>query len=97
MKTVYAFRRRAFLNPVSTNRTSYIFAHVESSHDGSYRWGDNLIFIADCRRVIELEFFLGSAAARKHSIYKIDLLINVLTAFREALQREIALIENRRG
>jgi len=93
MKNTYSFRRRAFLNPLSANETSYIFAHVESSHDGSYRWGDNLIFIADCHRVIQLEFATATKQKRRISIAKLDLLINVLTSFRDALTKEIALIE----
>jgi hypothetical protein len=96
---MFIFRRRYFLNPRSTGHTSHVLAEVESSRDGKYPWGTNMLTIADCRRSIELEFFLGNAAARKHSIYKIDLLISVLCAFREALKREIALIEQpkRRG
>lgn len=93
MKNLYTFRKRSFLNPVSANKTSYIFAHVESSHNGSYRWGDNLIFIADCHRVTQLEFPLTTAQARRISLAKINLLIDVLTSFRDALIREIALIE----
>lgn len=93
MKAIYTFRKRAFLNPISTNQTSHIHAHVESSHDGAYRWGDNLIYLADCKRVIELEFFLGTERHRRISLAKINLLIDVLTSFRDALAREIALIE----
>ena len=93
MKNTYTFRKRAFLNPISTNQASYIHAHVESSHDGSYRWGDNLIFIADCRRVIQLEFSVGTGQKRRISLAKINLLIDVLTRFRDALAKEIALIE----
>lgn len=97
MTNIYAFRKRVFLNPVSTNQTSYILAHVESSYGGSYAQGDNLIFIADCRRVIELEFFIGTPMDRHFSIAKINRLINVLTAFRKALQQEIEIIEKYGG
>ena len=93
MKSVYAYRKRAFLNPASTGQTSYIHAVVESSHDGEYPWGSNLLFIADCKRVISLEFFLGNARSRRYSLAKINLLINVLTRFRDALAKEIAAIE----
>jgi hypothetical protein len=93
MKTTYAFRRRAFLNPLSANETSYIFAHVESSQDGAYRWGDNLIFIADCHRVVQLEFAIATKQKRRISLAKLDLLIDVLTSFRDALSKEMALIE----
>jgi hypothetical protein len=99
MKIVFSFRRRIFLNPQSTGHTSHVLAEVESSRAGKYPWGDNLLTIADCRRSVTLEFFLGNAAARTQSLKKIDLLISVLCAFREALKREIALIEQpkRRG
>jgi hypothetical protein len=95
----FSFRRRIFLNPQSTGHTSYILAEVESSRNGKYPWGDNLLTIADCRRSITLEFFLGNAAARMESLKKINLLITVLTTFREALKKEIELIEQpkRRG
>jgi hypothetical protein len=88
-----AFRRRFFLNPESAGHSSHILAEVESSHKGKYLWGSNFIRIADCRRSIELEFDLGNPASRKQSIDKLDLLIRVLGQFREALQKEITLIE----
>jgi hypothetical protein len=93
MADIYIYRKRAFLDPVSTNHTSHILAHVEDSHGGTEKHGDNLIFLADCRRSIMLEFFLGNARARKLSLRKIDLLINVLASFRDALAKEIAAIE----
>lgn len=89
----YTFRKRAFLNPVATNQTSYILAHVEDSEHGENKIGTNLITVADCKRTIQLEFFLGSAWHRRISLKKINLLIEVLTAFRDALMREIAAIE----
>lgn len=51
------------------------------------------IHVADCKGTIHLEFFLGTARHRSISLKKINLLIEVLTSFRDALAREIALIE----
>ena len=93
MKSTYTLRQRAFLNSISTGKTSHVYAHVESTRDGSYPWGDNLVLIADCRRSVTLEFFLGSKRHRRLSLAKINLLIDVLTRFRDALRNEIALIE----
>jgi hypothetical protein len=90
---LYSFRKRVFLNPVSTNKTSYVHAYIESSFEGSHKWGDNVLQIADCHRRISLEFCLGNARDRRVSLKKIDLLISILTSFRDALAREIALIE----
>jgi hypothetical protein len=52
-----------------------------------------MLTLADCRRRIQLEFFLGTRRERRLSLAKINLLIKVLTAFRDALLREIDLIE----
>jgi hypothetical protein len=93
MKGIFVYRKRAFLNPVSTDQTSYIHAVVESTGEGDYKHGTNMLTIADCRRVIHLEFFLGTRRSRKLSLKKIDLLIKILAAFRDALSKEIALIE----
>lgn len=87
------FRIRKFLNPTSTGQASYVLAEAESSHNGEYKWGVYLVTIADCRRRIQLEFFIGTKRARKVSLEKIDLLIDVLTRFRAALLKEIELIE----
>jgi hypothetical protein len=92
-ESIYAFTKRAFLNPASSRLTSYIQAHVETGHDAPYKWGDNMVIIADCKSVIKLEFFLGNKRSRRISLAKINLLIDVLTRFRDALTKEIELIE----
>jgi hypothetical protein len=92
-KPLFTLRKRSFLNPTSTGHTSYILAEVESSDEGAYKWGHYMLTFADCRRRIQLEFFLGTKQARRISLAKINLLIDVLTKFRDALAKEIALIE----
>jgi len=69
-------------------------AEVESSRGGEYNWGHYMLSIADCRHRIDLEFFLGTAQARRVVLAKIDRLINVLTKFRVALWKEAQLIAN---
>lgn len=91
---VFSYLKRAFLNPVSTLYTSYILAHVEDSQGGSEKNGGNLIIIADCDHKVKLEFFLGSKQARRRSLAKINLLIDIFTRFREALVKESDLIDN---
>lgn len=92
MKSTF-LRIRSFLSPTSTGHSSYILAEVESSQNGEYKWGTYMLTIADCRRRIQLEFFLGTKRARRISIAKINLLIEVLTRFRDALLKEHELIE----
>ena len=92
-RSVYTLRKRLFLNPTSTGYTSFILAEVESSRDGAYKWGNYLLTLADCKQIIKFEFFLGTKEARRIALKKINLLIDVLTQFRDALQKELALIE----
>jgi hypothetical protein len=92
-RNAFTLRKRLFLNPVSTGYTSYVLAETESSQGGAYKWGHYMLTLADCRRCIQLEFFLGTKDARRNALKKINLLIDVLTQFRDALQKEIALIE----
>ena len=87
------YRKRVFLASISTGHTSYIFTEAESSRGGEYKWGHNMLTMADCRRRIQLEFFLGTIRARRESLRKIDLLIQQLEQFRTALTTEVGLIE----
>jgi len=86
------FRKRVFLTSVSTGHTSFILAEVESSRGGEYRWGHCMLTIADCRRRVRLEFFLGTAGDRRESLRKLDVLLKVLGSFRKALVAEAELI-----
>ena len=86
------FRKRVFLASVSTGHTSYILAEVESSRGGENKWGHCMLTIADCRRRIQLEFFLGTVRARRESLRKLDLLLSVLGSFRNALLTEAKVI-----
>jgi hypothetical protein len=92
-RSVFTLRKRAFLNPASTGHTSYILVEVESSDNGDYQWGTNMVTLADCHRSIRLEFFLGRKRERRRSLAKLNLLIDTLTRFRDALTKESDLID----
>ena len=96
-KSIFTYRQRAFLNPASTDHDSFIRAVVADSDNGKDMWGTNMLTIADCYRRVQLEFCLGTKRERRRSLTKIDLLINVLTRFRDALKREADLIEKFRN
>jgi hypothetical protein len=87
------FRKRLFLNPISTSHTSYVYCEAESSRGGEYTCGNYLVVLADCHRIVRLEFLLSTKQYRRMSVKKLNSLIDVLTKFRDALEREIALIE----
>jgi hypothetical protein len=77
----FAFRKRTFLMPASSGIPSYVLVEVESSNGGEYKCGHYMITLADCRRQIQLEFPLATARDRRHSLAKIDLLLEVFIAF----------------
>jgi hypothetical protein len=81
MSSSFTYQKRAFLNPTDISLTSYILAQVEADPHGA-----NVLVIADCRRTIHLEFYLGNSDAAKESFAKIDLMIEVLIGFRDALK-----------
>jgi hypothetical protein len=92
----FRYRKRTFLSPVSNGTTSYIRAEIESSEDGTYRLGNYILTLADCRRIVELEFPLTTPRVLQQSLAKIDLLAEVIDAFRDALHEEAGLIEKAR-
>lgn len=87
-----AYRKRAFLNPISTGEPSYVFAVADSSKDGKEATGNYVLTVADCKHIIELEFPLTSPRMRKQSLAKIDLLADVVNRFRDAVHAEADLI-----
>jgi len=89
----FKYRKRTFLNSITTGYTSHILAEVESTRNGEYKWGHNMLTIGDCRRRIQLEFFLGTKRARNQSFAKIKLLLATLQDFQNALITEAELVE----
>jgi hypothetical protein len=92
----YDLRKRHFLNPLPMGHDSYISVAFESCENGAYPWGTNMVVIADCHRVINLEFFMGTPAARQASLSKIDGLLDTLTAVKTTLYKQNELIKKAR-
>jgi hypothetical protein len=90
----FTYCKRTFLMPAETAIPSYVLAEVESTNGGEYNCGQNMITLADSQRQIHLEFPLATARDRRHSLAKVDLLLEVLIAFGTALQKEAQLIAN---
>ena len=92
-----AYRKRAFLNPISTGEPSFVFAVADSSKEGKEAAGNYVLTVADYSRIIELEFPLTSPRMRKQSLAKIDLLADVVNRFKETSHAEAKLIDQRQG
>lgn len=87
---------RRFLNRRGFHAGAYIHAVVPDSTtcrdpECEHRWCvDPTLRISDCDRITSFDFDLDSAGDRQNSLYKIDVLIDTLTAFRAALALEAA-------
>jgi hypothetical protein len=91
-----AYRKRAFLNPISTGQPSFVFAVAESSEGGKKTYGNYVLTVADCKRMVELEFPLTNPRARKQSRAKIDLLADVINRFKDSIHAEADLMDRKR-
>lgn len=88
-----AYRKRAFLNPISIGQPSFVFAVAESSEGGKDQGGNYVLTIADCKRMVELEFPLTSPRMGKQSLASVDLLAQVINRFRDPIHNEAKLID----
>ncbi|MGH2728973.1 MAG: hypothetical protein ACRDJI_00025 [Actinomycetota bacterium] len=97
----YRVRIRRFLNLTGFHAGAYVLAEVEDStkhRKGKHGWPYVHIdlTLADCSRTVSFDFDIESAAARRNSLRKIDILIETLTMFREGLVAETELASQRR-
>lgn len=87
------YSRKEFLNLEGQESMANIVAHIVKSDwgrkdDELNREIDVTLNIADCDRKISLALYLDDEYNRENSLNKVDTLIEVLTEFRDALERE---------
>jgi hypothetical protein len=86
------FERKEFLNLAGHNGMANIVANIIKSSYGrdndNYRTIDCKLDFADCSRVVNMEINLDDEYSRENALHKVDVLIDVLTEFREALVKE---------
>lgn len=92
----YRFYTRRFLNKRGHHAGGYILAFVEdtSKRTKDSDWTDIEFVLADCGRQINLSFEVA-ADELANSLYKVDVLIDTLARFREALAEEGRLAAER--
>ena len=103
MSPKYHVRRKEFLNKFATWR-AYIIASVEDTSDAVRCCNDHAeaaghvhFELASCHDEIELHFSLATAEDRDNSLYKANKLAEVINAFRDAIEKEIAVINERQS
>lgn len=75
----YRYYRREFLNRPGKHAGAYVLASINRS--APY----GTVTIADCDRIVRLEFDGADASDRRNAIRKATVLIETLTDFRNAL------------
>ena len=102
MSKKYHVQRREFLNLFTTWR-AYVIASVEDSSDvpsccEGHRNDSEVHFeIASCHDEIELHFSLATAEDRDNSLHKANKLAEVVNAFRDAIEKEVGIINERQS
>lgn len=102
MSKKYHVQRREFLNIYPTWR-AYVIATVEDSSERTHccdehHNGSEVFFeLASCSEEIELHFSLATAEDRENSLHKANKLAEVVNAFRDAIEKEIGIINERQS
>jgi hypothetical protein len=102
MSKKYHVQRHELLN-IYTNWRAYVIATVEdTSHLASCcehhddRDDSEVYFqIASCRDQLDLHFSLATPEDRENSLHKANKLAEVVNAFRDAIEKEIGIINER--
>lgn len=100
MSKKYHIQKREFLNQFPTWR-AYIIASVQDTSDmhsccDEHSSESKVFFeMASCSEQIELHFSLATPLDRENSLYKANKLAEVISAFRDAIEAEIGVINER--
>lgn len=100
MSKKFHLRERAFLN-IDPEMRAYMIAIVEDTRQihwccREHRYhGEVILKLADCYSDITLDFDLSSRDGRENSLFKIRKIVEVLTAFRDALEIEAESVASR--
>lgn len=103
MNNKYHVQRKEFLNKFATWR-AYIIASVEDTSNAvrccaehTEAVGHVHFELASCHDEIELHFSLVTAEDRENSLYKANRLAEVISEFRDAIEKEINIINERQS
>jgi hypothetical protein len=100
MGNKYHTQKREFLN-LKTDMRAYVIATVEDTSDFEpccrdlKKSGEVVFKISSCYDEIELHFVMDTPAERENSLYKANKLAEVMIAFRDAVEKEVNIVNER--
>lgn len=96
MPVKYRYYTREFLNSKHHGSSAHMILAVEDTTDKEEtKWSDIEFTIADCSRIVSLEFDISSKEARQNSLYKLVRLKTAVDRFSAALREEMVLADLR--
>lgn len=102
MNKKFHIRKRMFLND-DFDLPAFVIAVVEDTSDlqttgkDEFHYGNIDLTLSDCNRQISYHFCLYNAESRANSLNKIKRLAETINEFRDALEKEIEMIEKLKG
>lgn len=102
MDKKYHMQERLFLN-LDPEMRAYAIAVVEDTseipieNENDWKWPNIQLRFADCIEEIAFSFDLYSREDRENSLHKIREIARVVNTFHEALEKEIAAMEDRQS
>ncbi len=102
MSKKYHVERREFLNKF-TDMRAYVIGIVEDTSekheccDSKKERSEIILRIADCSDEIDLWFDLRTERDRDNSLHKIKQLAEVIVEMRDAIEKEVAIINERQS
>lgn len=102
MNTKYRMKKRMFLND-DFDMPAFVIAVVEdttdkqSSNDEEFHYGGISLVLSDCSRQVSYDFCLYNKESRENSLNKIKRLAELVNEFRDALEKEIEMVEQVKG
>src|SRR5207244_989425 len=100
MTKKYHVRERTFLN-LKPEMRAYVIAIVEDTRHihtccRDHQYNGEIVFkMSDCFDDVALDFDLSTKDERENSLFKIRKIVEVFTAFRDALEMEASAAEDR--
>lgn len=86
------FERKEFLNLAGHNGMANIVAQIIGNEytrdDETYRHAYCKLDFADCDRRVSMDIEIDDDYSRENALFKVDTMLEVLTEFRDALERE---------
>lgn len=103
MATKVIYRKRQFLNKLGHHSGAFIFAEIlrethkhknkKTKKKSIHSSREITLSIADCSRIINLDFDLDHIPSANNGLKKLDVLIGILQQFKDSFTKELEVVK----